>query len=80
VALEDLTLLQHLPLDPPQRLLFGARLANLSREKGGRWVYRLQPESAVLLTEPDAVAACGLGPLDAETLEVLRRQEEWLRR
>jgi hypothetical protein len=79
VALEDLTLLQQLPLDPPPRLLFGARLSGLSREKGGRWVFRFQPDSAVLLTDPGAAAACGPRPLTADTLEVLRRQEEWLR-
>ncbi len=79
VALEDLMLLRQLPREPPQRLLFGVRLASLAREKGGRWVFRLQPDSAVLLTDPGAVAACGLGPLDAELLEVLRRQEEWLK-
>jgi hypothetical protein len=80
VALEDLDLLRRLPLEPPPRLLFGARLASLSRERGGRWVFRLQPDSGVLLTDPGAVAACGLAPLDAELLEVLRRQEEWLSR
>jgi hypothetical protein len=80
VALEDLDLLRGLPLDPPPRLLFGARLASLSRERGGRWVFHFQPDSGVLLTDPGAVAACGLAPLDAELLEVLRRQEEWLSR
>lgn len=79
VALDDLTLLRQLPLEPPPRLLFGVRLASLAREKGGRWVFRLQPDSAVLLTDPGAVAACGLGPLDAELLEVLRRQAGWLK-
>lgn len=80
VALDGLELFGDLPPDPPPRLLFGARLAGLSRERGGRWVFRFQPDSGVLLTDPGAVAACGLAPLDAELLEVLRRQEEWLSR
>jgi hypothetical protein len=77
VALEDLRLLWQLPLDPPQRLLFGGRLASLTREDGGVWVFRFDPDSGVLLTDAGAVSAC-LGALDADLLEVLRRQQQWL--
>ncbi|HEY7424467.1 MAG TPA: hypothetical protein VH682_09585, partial [Gemmataceae bacterium] len=80
VALEDLTLLRQLPLDPPRRWLFGARLASCRREEGGVWVFRFEPESAVLLTDEAAAAACCPGPLDDELREVLRRQDEWLPR
>jgi hypothetical protein len=78
VALEDLTLLQQLPLDPPRRWLFGARLASCRREEGGVWVIRFEPDSAVLLTDEGAAAACHPGPMDAELKAVLRRQEEAL--
>jgi hypothetical protein len=77
VALEQLRLLRQLPLNPPQRLLFGARLADLAREEGGGWVFNLDPDSGVLLTDEGAVAAC-LGPPDSDLLEVLRRQQDWL--
>jgi hypothetical protein len=76
LALEDLTLLEQLPLDPPRRLLFGARLARVGREAGGGWVVRFAPDSAVLLTDPGAAAACC--PLDADLREVLGRQKRWL--
>jgi hypothetical protein len=80
VALEDLALLWQLPLDPPRRWLFGARLASCRREEGGVWVFRFEPESAVLLTDEAATTACCPGPVDDEMRAVLRRQEEWLRR
>jgi hypothetical protein len=80
VALEDLPLLRQLPLDPPRRWLFGARLANCQREAGGVWVIRFTPDTAVLLTDEDAAAACYPGPMDAELRAVLRRQDDWLRR
>jgi len=59
LALEDLLLLKQkpLPLDPPPRWLFGARLASCQREAGGVWVFRFEPDSAVLLTDEDAAAA-----------------------
>lgn len=79
VALEDLTLLRSLPLDPPRRWLFGARLADCRREAGGRWVFRFEPDSAVLFSDEIAAALCCPVPLDAELLAVLKRQDEWLR-
>ncbi len=80
VALEDLTLLRQLPLDPPRRWLFGARLADCRRETGGVWVFRFEPDSAVLFSDEIAAAVCCPGPLDEELLAVLKRQDEWLRR
>jgi hypothetical protein len=77
VALEDLRLLKWLPLEPPQRLLFGGRLSGLSRQDGGHWAFHFEPDSGVLLTDVGAVAAC-LGPLDADCLAVLKRQHQWL--
>ncbi len=78
VALEDLGLLRRLPLEEPVRLLFGARLDRCAREEGGVWVIRFQPDSGVLLTDPDIAAACCPAPLDDDLLEVVKRQEKWL--
>lgn len=80
VALEGLTLLQQLPLEPPRRWLFGARLADCRREEGGVWVLRFEPQSAVLLSDESIASLCCPPPLDEELLDVLRRQDEWLRR
>jgi hypothetical protein len=77
VALEDFRLLKVLPLDPPCRLLFGGRLADLARESGGGWAFHFEPNSGVLLTDSGAVTAC-LGPPDTDLLEVLRRQQQWI--
>lgn len=77
--LTDLTILSRLPLERPYRVLFGARLASVGREAGGRLVVRFQPDSGVLLTDPGAVRACLLGqPPDDALSEVLRRQQDWL--
>lgn len=80
IALEDLTLLRQLPLEPPRRWLFGARLADCCRETGGTWVFRFEPDSAVLFSDEIAAAVCCPGPLDEELIAVLKRQDEWLRR
>jgi hypothetical protein len=73
----DLKLLDHLPLDQPRRLIFGARLDRVAREAGGVWVIRFDSDSGTLLTEEEVLARCGV-PLDAEVREVLRRQKEWI--
>jgi hypothetical protein len=77
-AIEDLTLLANLPLEKPQRLLFGARLAAIRREPPGIWVVRFDPGSGVLLTHAGAVTACLFNPPDAELQQVLALQEMWL--
>jgi hypothetical protein len=77
--LDDLELLHHLPLDPPQRVLFGARLAAVRHEVGWGWVVRLEPGSGVLLTHPDAVRLCCPALGDAEALALLGRQGAWLK-
>lgn len=78
IALEELTLLRELPLEPPQRWLFGARLAGLQREDGGVWTLRLEPDSGVLLTDAEAAAACWPGLIDEDLRAVLHRQAEWM--
>jgi hypothetical protein len=80
VALEDLILLRQLPLEPPRRWLFGARLASCRREEGGVWVIRFEPDSAVLLSDEIAAAVCCPLPLDEELLAVLKQQSDLLRR
>lgn len=79
VALDDLKLIDGLPLEPPQRLLFGARLASCARAAGGGWVIRFEPDSAVLLTDRLVAEACCPLPLGPDLLEVLERQKAWLR-
>jgi hypothetical protein len=76
LALGDLKLLPTLPLQRPQRLLFGARLASVRPENGGVWVVHFVPDSGVLLTDPDAVHAAYPLPTD-ELREVLERQAGW---
>ena len=80
LALEDLALMRQLPLDPPQRWLFGVRLMSCRREEGGVWVIRFEPDSAVLLTDEEAATACCPGPLDAVLRALLARQNDWLQR
>lgn len=77
VALSDLQVLRGLPLDRPQRMLIGARLASVRLEPGGNWVVRLVPESGVLLTDMPAVQAAYPLPAD-ELREVLERQAKWV--
>ncbi len=79
VALEDLDLFRHLPAEPPSRVLFGARLAALRREADG-WVVRFEPDSGVLLTDPDALNACCPGLVDQDMREALLRQQNGLTR
>jgi hypothetical protein len=78
VELGDLKLMAALPLDQPQRVLFGARLAGVAREPPGDWVVRFDPDSGVLLTDVDAAASCCPAPLDPELLALVKRQAEWL--
>jgi hypothetical protein len=79
IEVGDLKLLAALPRERPPRLLFGARLASVSREPGGVWVVRFQPDSGVLLTDPGAGAACCPLPVDDDELPaLLRRQKAWL--
>jgi len=80
LAVEDLRLLQRLPLGVPRRLVFGARLAGFARELGGHWVIRFDPDSGVLFTDRDAFLACSptLIERDPELLEVVKGQNSLL--
>jgi hypothetical protein len=57
-------------------MLFGARLRDCTREEGGGWVIRFEPDSGVLLTDAEAAAACAA--LEPRLKETLRRQQRWL--
>jgi hypothetical protein len=79
VAVSDLTVLSHLPLQPPRRLLFGGRLASFARDEDGVWVIGFEPDSGVLLTDEDVLAAWRPPLVNDELREVLNRQAIWLR-
>lgn len=74
--LASVQLLKALPLDKPQRLLFGLRLHALRLEPGGTWVVHFEPDSGVLLTDHDAASHCC--PIPANELrEIIDRQNAW---
>jgi hypothetical protein len=73
-------LLQSLPLQAPELLLFGVRLEGVRRENSGGWLIQLQPASGILITDLGAAEACCFAPLDRDSLPaVLQRQAAWLR-
>jgi hypothetical protein len=83
LALEELVVLQDLPLDEGPRLIFGARFAGCEPERAGDlthtgWVIRFAPESAVLFTDIDALEAGSPVSLGRDLKEALQRQQEWL--
>jgi hypothetical protein len=73
---EAFALFRQLPLAYPQRLLFGARLAEVARTGRDRWRARPDPDSGLLITDPAVAAGLSL-PLDEELRSVLRRQAGW---
>jgi len=75
--LQEMRLLAQLPLDAPQRLLFAGRIAELRRTGPATCAVRLDPDSAVLLTD---VTAAGLGNLVPETAlaPILAQQKQWV--
>jgi hypothetical protein len=78
LELDGLKVLDGLPLQEPQRLVFGARLHSARREPPGAWVIHLVPDSGVLLTDPQAAALCCAGLADEDARQVLRRQRGWV--
>ncbi len=76
--LADFKLLQRLPLQEPQRLIFAGRLADAQRQAGDPWTVRLEPDSGVLLTDVETASICTFEPVDAGMEEVIRRQREWV--
>ena len=79
VEIGDLVLLRQLHLDQPRRLILGARLAGVERQRDGPWVIRFQPTSGVLLTHlPLFKALCPGLTNDADAALTLKRQAAWL--
>lgn len=64
LELQAVRLLNLLPLETPTRLLFGCRIAGARRGADGRWTLDLQPESGVLLTDPEMLRFLPLPPDD----------------
>jgi hypothetical protein len=79
IQLDNLKLLQWLPLDVPQRVVFGARLADVRRDGPDSCVVGVDPDSGVLLTD---VAPGVLRPILSQTdaARILTEQRQWLGR
>lgn len=73
---QDCALFHRLPLQQPQRVVVGLRLAGITRVGRDRWVVRPQPDGAVLLTDRSLLAGLSIAA-DNEFVEVLRKQSEW---
>jgi hypothetical protein len=74
--LQNLALLQRLPLQQPQRVFLGVRLADVSRTSRDRWTVRPAPNSGVLFTDPTLLAGLSLA-VDHELATIIRRQAAW---
>jgi hypothetical protein len=75
LELHNLKLLDSLPLEAPQRVLFAARLADVRREERNAFVVRFEPDSGVLLTDVSAGAVGGIP--EAELQTILEQQRRW---
>jgi len=73
--LQNVRLLEQLPLDAPQRVLFAARLAEIRREDRDAYAVRLEPDSGVLLTDVNAGVVGGVAEPEFQAL--LERQRAW---
>lgn len=78
LQLHNQSLLKYLPLNEPQRLLLGARLAEIRRDDKGFVLVRLEPDSCVLLTEAAVISACAPAVDTAGLPEVTERQRRWV--
>jgi hypothetical protein len=57
LELQPLTLLNYLPLEAPEAILFGARLAEVRRTGPDTFAIRVQPASGVLLTDTPTIGS-----------------------
>jgi hypothetical protein len=73
---DRLRLFEWLPLQRPQRLVFGFRLQSIRRLARDRWSVIPEPDSGVLLTDPLVLTGLSVAA-DGELIEVLRRQAAW---
>src|SRR5262249_53580396 len=81
VDVGDLRLLQRLPLEPSQRVIFGGRVAGIRKDSAGTWLVKLIPESGVLLTDFDVLVPYLHGLDESERAKlraVIDRQQKWL--
>lgn len=78
VDVASLDLLPRLELTEPQRLVFGARLVAVepSAIDARRWMFRLGPESGVLLSRAEPLQQLGW-TVDEDLVSVLQRQQVW---
>jgi hypothetical protein len=74
--LDKLRLLEPLPLQQPQRLVFGFRLRGIRRLARDNWAVVPDPNSGVFLTDPIVLTGLSV-PADNELIDVLRRQAQW---
>lgn len=77
LALGDLKLLRQLPLQEPQLMLFGVRLADVQRQPDRAWLIELDPESGLCITDPDAARTCLVGYPEEKVLDLIQRQALW---
>ena len=73
-----LKVLTKVDLGQPRRVIFGARLHSIQRGEGGVWIIRFDPDSGVLITEPELLRFVSGQPLDDETLRQVSEQRRWL--
>lgn len=74
--LQNLAFFANLPTGKPQRVLFGARLASIHRQKPGMWIIEFNPESLTLLTNPAALAISCPALSNETTRKLLAKQQD----
>jgi hypothetical protein len=75
LEVQNLRLLAYLPLEEPQRVLFGARVAELRRQ-GEVCTVRLEGDSGVLLTDVTSTVIGGTIP-ELVLQPILKQQRQW---
>jgi len=75
--LDNAPFLQNLREGQTQRVIFGARLDKIHREKSGQWIVEFVPESFLLMTDEGALRFC-CPDLDAGAVELLKQQRQAL--
>jgi hypothetical protein len=75
LELHNQKLLDSLPLEEPQRVIFAVRIADIRREDGGGFLARFDPDSAVLLTDVSAGILSDIPEAAFRTL--MEQQQTW---
>jgi hypothetical protein len=78
LELDDVALMNEVPLESNRRMIFAVKLKACARDKDGLWVVRFHPKSGVLMTEAVAVEAACSVPLDDGAKKVLAWQARWV--